>query len=480
MAIANPAHPNMGYAGIFMDRGEYAMSDPNAYVDPPNPGATPNYEPVNPDGTFRFITENDRAIIKAQHAADLIIWSNHEVVHRILKEALDKAVPSDYKPTLTIGQRGFGNRTVRDIFADLYARYGTVTANDIQNLNLNLYTEWNPADPIESHLLNIETQQVFATKARRPFYTYQLIEASLAIITKTRHFKEELKEFTRLHPDTTLIQWHVYKDFWIRKYADYERDRTNMQTLGYHGANNAEDDNNSLASLTEAFSSLQSQRTQQDMALQSLLQEVSTLRQMVSNQHAANAYQPSIPSNIQFPPAPPAPPAPPTYYQPPPPPTQHPPPPPPPPAMMNAAPATPYNMPPAPQVPPATQQYVAPQQQTSYNNQYSGGRGRGRNGGRGGRNSGNRSNPPHPIKRYNNWFYCSTCGFDSPHESPNCTRHNNNGRHIPHLTRDMKIADMHLPLEQQQYRSASHTGHHKRFLPSQAAANGYPQYQRDF
>jgi hypothetical protein len=307
-------------------------------VDPPNPGATPNFDPVNPDGTFRFITENDRAIIKAQHAADLIIWSNHEVVHRILKEALDKAIPSDYKPTLTIGQRGFGNRSIRDIFADLYARYGTVTANYIQNLNLNLYSEWNPADPIESHLLNIETQQVFATKARRPFYTYQLIEASLATITKTRQFKDELKEFTRLHLDTTLLQWHVYKNFWINKYADYERDRTNMQTLGYHGANNAEDDNNSLASLTKAFSSLQSQRTQQDMALQSLLQEVSTLRQMVSNQQAANAQQPSIPTNIQFPPAPPTPPA---YYQMPPPPAypmQQPPPPTP---MANVTPATP-------------------------------------------------------------------------------------------------------------------------------------------
>eukprot|EP00956_Cyclotella_meneghiniana_P042186 scaffold248388_cov50-Cyclotella_meneghiniana.AAC.4 len=37
----------------------------------------------------------------------------------------------------------------------------------------------------------------------------------------------------------------------------------------------------------------------------------------------------------------------------------------------------------------------------------------------------------------------------------------------------MKVADMHRPVDQQQYRQASHAGHHKRFLPSQAAANGY-------
>ena len=30
---------------------------------------------------------------------------------------------------------------------------------------MNLYKEWNPSEPIETFLLNIETQQVFATKA---------------------------------------------------------------------------------------------------------------------------------------------------------------------------------------------------------------------------------------------------------------------------------------------------------------------------
>jgi hypothetical protein len=59
-----------------------------------------------------------------------------------------------------------------------------------------------------------------------------------------------MKEYNRLHPNSTLTPWHVHKRFWIDKYAEYERDRTNMQTLGYHGANNAEDDTNSLASLT--------------------------------------------------------------------------------------------------------------------------------------------------------------------------------------------------------------------------------------
>eukprot|EP00956_Cyclotella_meneghiniana_P022778 scaffold43441_cov73-Cyclotella_meneghiniana.AAC.1 len=83
----------MGYAGIFMDRGEYAMSDPNPYVDPPNPGATPNYTIHDADGEVVFLDATDRAIIKAEHEAALILWSNHDIVHRVIKEAIDKAVP---------------------------------------------------------------------------------------------------------------------------------------------------------------------------------------------------------------------------------------------------------------------------------------------------------------------------------------------------------------------------------------------------
>eukprot|EP00956_Cyclotella_meneghiniana_P012367 scaffold17598_cov22-Cyclotella_meneghiniana.AAC.1 len=311
VSIANPNAQNMGYAGIFMDRGEYAMSDPNPYVDPPNPGATPNYNVLDETGQILILDATDRAIIKAEHEAALILWSNHDIVHRVIKEAIDKAVPDQYKPSLTIGQRGFGNKSVRDIFVDLYDRYGTVTPDDIKNLTMNLYKEWNPSEPIETFLLNIETQQVFATKAGRPFHTYLLLEAALSAIKNTRQFKEELKEWNKDYPNTTLVQWHQFKSFWIKKYEEYERDRTTMQDGGYHGASNTEDDASSITSLNEAFVSLQTERSQQNLALQALTQQVQALSQLVSQQQASNAQQSvhSVPSNIQFPPAPP------TYQQ---------------------------------------------------------------------------------------------------------------------------------------------------------------------
>eukprot|EP00804_Cyclotella_cryptica_P024589 CCRYP_001603-RA/>CCRYP_001603-RA protein AED:0.24 eAED:0.18 QI:0/0/0/1/1/1/2/0/837 len=136
-------------------------------------------------------------------------------------------------------------------------------------------------------------------------------------------------------------------------------------------------------------------------------------------------------------------------------------------------------MPPPPPTMPITNPYFTtsqppqpypPQPYTSRNrnNRNNGNRGRGRNNMTA---QGPRNNPPHPVKRYNNWWYCFSCGFDTPHEGTSCTRQATG--HLAHLTREQKIADMHLPIEQQRYRNASHAGHHKRILPSQAAANGY-------
>ena len=197
------------------------------------------------------------------------------------------------------------------------------------------------------------------------------------------------------------------------------------------------------------------------MALQTLLQEVASLRAVISQNQASNTQQQyQVPANIQFPPPPPV-----QHYAPPP-----------PPPMINHTPAMP--MPPAPPTP-TQQQYYALPQQKAYNN-YNG-RCRGCNGGRGcggcNNNAAQQNNPPHPIKRYNHWWYCYSCGFGTPHEGHLCTRQA--AGHIPSLTWDQKIAEMHLQPDQQQYRNASYAGHHKHFLPLQAAANRYLHYQQD-
>jgi hypothetical protein len=107
-AIQNANAPTMGYSGIFMNIGEYVMSDPTPWQDPPNPGSTPNYDPIDADGNQRFLDDNVHAQIRAKHAADLILWANCNIVQRVICTALDKAVPDIYKPNDVLGQLSFG------------------------------------------------------------------------------------------------------------------------------------------------------------------------------------------------------------------------------------------------------------------------------------------------------------------------------------------------------------------------------------
>ena len=148
---------------------------------------------------------------------------NAQCVQSVVRDALDKAIPDAYKPSTVVGQRGFGNRTARQVLEDLYTRYGFVSPDDIHRLVTAIYKPWNPADPIEDMLHNIETQQVFAINTNQ-------IQAALGAIPNTKLFKDELKEFNYTYPNITQVQWAVFKPFWLDAYAKWDRDRERCKT----------------------------------------------------------------------------------------------------------------------------------------------------------------------------------------------------------------------------------------------------------
>ena len=489
-AIDNPALPNRGYLGLVTNPIEYEQYSPGEpWIDPPNPGAAPNYTRTGPAGQPIELTDTERAQIKADHEAAKIVWENANTVHRVVKAALNKAIPNTYQPSQLLGQRGFGSLTARQIFRDLYERYGQIEPEDTHKILFALYKDWNPAQPIEVLLNHIEQQQIFAIAANRPLSNHQIIDAAVYVIQGTKLFQQELKDYREAHPDSAATTWPEFKAYWIDAYAKWDRHRNTTQSNGYHGihsttttAPSSNDDSESIASLVEAFGSIQTERSQQNLALQALSQQVSQIMQQLANNQTSS--QASIPSQVTVPPM--VPPMMPTAPAPTPVPSMVPPMIPSAPMYPPAPPAMPnmyaYNMTPVPAThcpppPPPARNTNYNGGNNGYNNNRGGGRGNGRNSNNRGRsnNGRGRNNTPHPVKRYENWFYCSSCGFDTAHQSNACDRQKMG--HIPNLTREMKIHDMYQPEHLQQYRNASYAGRHKTILPSQAAANGYPQYQ---
>ena len=201
----------------------------------PNPGASPNYTRIGPAGQQLELTDTERAQIKADHEAAKMVWNNTNTVHRVIKAALNKAIPNTYQPSQLMGQRGFGSLTVQQIFRDLYDRYGQIETDDSPKILFALYKDWNLAQPIEVLLDHIKQQQIFTVAANRSLSNHQIIDAAVYVIQNTKLFQQELKDYKEEYPDSAATTWNDFMTYWIDAYAKWDRHRNTSQSNGYHG-----------------------------------------------------------------------------------------------------------------------------------------------------------------------------------------------------------------------------------------------------
>ena len=120
-----------------MNCGEYAMSDPNPYVDPPNPGATPNYSAFTTQETYNSkmttTTPSSRPNMRPTSLYGLTMRSSTASS----KKRLIKLSPTHTSLPLALANVALAI-VLSKIFFDLYDWYGTVMLADIKNLTLNI------------------------------------------------------------------------------------------------------------------------------------------------------------------------------------------------------------------------------------------------------------------------------------------------------------------------------------------------------
>lgn len=453
----------LGWAGMFMRPEIYALSEPNPWRDPANPGAIPP-EIGNPNATDA----------EREHHRDLwkILKNQHDSfinIGRALRAALETAIPDQFKPVQQIGNRGFGNRTAREIIDDLFHTYGRATATDIAKIDDAIKNPWDPNEPIEMLFKQIEDAQIFALCANLGYDLPRLIMYALNNITNTGAFREELRDFYRQH-NTHEIDWPTFKKFWATAWTEREHYRRSSGTTTY--ANIATDDD-SISTFNTAVANLTAQRAQDNAAMSQLsdtnhsmqsnintiMQELQTIKHQMNYTNAQATHMKSNygpPSAIYA-----AAPMPPNIMQ-----AQPP----------MALPSPSQHMNTGHMLSPSTNQWTPPPPGFHGYNNTQGGRGfqmttRGRGRGRGNRPHNNnlgqfgrtlgfgmpRRYTPNPVKRHNNWYYCFSCGYDTDHEGHNCPWDMRKPNHNPSVTR----VNAHL------FPGASLKGAHKTILPGQ-------------
>ena len=101
--------PTLGFAAHFMKPKEITHIETTVWTDPIDPGR------VNlPNNAF--MSENERQNWIANHDAHKQDYVNLQTFISVIKAALNHAIPEQFLPGKAIGQRTFGNMTIRKIF----------------------------------------------------------------------------------------------------------------------------------------------------------------------------------------------------------------------------------------------------------------------------------------------------------------------------------------------------------------------------
>ena len=149
-----------GYLGIILSPAVYNTVSPVPWVDPPNPGATPTI-PLN--ATAAQIGEAVRT-----HTEQLRQWREFNNVQQALKKQLLDSVDNLYLRAIRHRHVGFANRSIRDMLNHLISEYGHITPIDLKQNNNHFTKEWNPNQPFEALIDQVEEAVDYAHQRPKP------------------------------------------------------------------------------------------------------------------------------------------------------------------------------------------------------------------------------------------------------------------------------------------------------------------------
>lgn len=111
---------------------------------------------------------------------------------------IEQAIESVYLAGIYSDTQGFGNRTIQDIFAHLYATYGRITANQLWDNTAKLTQPVAPHLPIAIIFKQIEDCNKFATAANAPLTPAQILKAAETLILQTGKYNIPYREWINL------------------------------------------------------------------------------------------------------------------------------------------------------------------------------------------------------------------------------------------------------------------------------------------
>ena len=269
-----PPHTNC--SGLVEQPAMYVLRVGAPFPRPPFPGDAPTFPPNS--------NLVQRTNIQNQFNVNLKNYTICQTTENLLKTMVENAIESPYLAGIHTEMLGFGNRTLQDIFQYLYQCYGRITPNNLKQNTIKLTTPIDPNLPIAMIFKQIEECQRMATAGRAAFTPDQIVKAAETLILHSGKYQIAYREWIAL-PEANK----TYNEFKTRFSNEYQlQNELNNSTADEHEyANNINEDNNldeafnnfamataadrtTITQLTETNASLSSQNNQ----LQAQLNEI--------------------------------------------------------------------------------------------------------------------------------------------------------------------------------------------------------------
>ena len=266
----------LGYLYLTVKEAVLAILSSTPFTPPTNPGQ----HPVIPAGS----TGPQIADIRRQHEEAFEEFKTYSNTDKALKSQLIAAVDEKFIRGLRNKYVGYANVTTLQLLNYLYENYAKITHNNLRENDQRMNAPYDPNEPIEVLIDQIEDGIDYAAAGNMPCTPTQIVNTAHNLLFDAGVFADECKEW-RKRPATEQT-WDNLKTAFIQAHQDLQESNATAGSTGYannvteketevleamtHLANAATEDRNIIAKLTEQNGQLQ----QEVRNLQSKLVEV--------------------------------------------------------------------------------------------------------------------------------------------------------------------------------------------------------------
>lgn len=225
----------------FLTMVGFNNADPPVQIQhaaPINPGALP------PDST---------AAVARTHAENLFHHQTYHSTDKALKKMLLAACPDIYLSAIKNPRTGYATVTTLQMMNHLWATYGEIKPEDLDQNLITMATQWHPSSPLETLYLQIDDGIAFALAGESPIDDGTAVRIIYKIIFDTGVFELPCRDWrAKARIDKTLANFKTFFQL-----ANNDR-ATTTSSAGYHSSNAALiTANDTLISLLEAHNKLQ-------------------------------------------------------------------------------------------------------------------------------------------------------------------------------------------------------------------------------